>query len=55
MGRRSTETDGVMLHDEERQDFMLFVFLFSIPRKLVLNLEMLNKYLEKKIGSGRQI
>lgn len=41
-----------MLHDEKRQDFQLSAFLFSLSREMVLNLEMLNKYLVEETESS---
>ena len=36
----------------ERQDFLLSALLFSLSRKMVLNLEMLSKYRDEEIESG---
>lgn len=41
-----------MLHDGEKQDFQLSAFLFSFSRQMILNLEMLNNYLEEEVKSG---
>lgn len=43
--------DGIMLDDEKRQNFHFSAFLFSLSKKMVPNLETLNKYLEE-IESG---
>lgn len=42
---------NITFDGDERQDFQLSAFLFSLSRKMVLNLETLNKYLEEEIDS----
>lgn len=43
--------DGIMLRDGEKQDFQLSAFLLSFSRQMILNLEMLNNYLEEEVKS----
>lgn len=51
--RARAGADGIMLHDGEKQeDFQLAAFLFSFSRQMILNLEMLNNYLEAEVKSG---